>query len=86
MWEGAGSTAVGPSPTMLMLYNNVIVPFAETLVRMERRGIALDRSYLSGQRALAEADRDAAIEIFREKLVQGIQLIDFVVKIIYFVV
>ena len=47
------------------------MPFAETLVRMERRGIALDREFLSGQRALAEADRDAAIEVFREKLVLG---------------
>lgn len=36
-----------------------------------RRGIHLDRDFLNQQRALAEADRDAAIATFREKLVAG---------------
>jgi hypothetical protein len=56
---------------MLDLYFNNLIPFAETLLEMERRGIALDTRYLDAQQAEAEADRARVLAEFERHLVAG---------------
>jgi DNA polymerase-1 len=69
MWER--TAAPQRVPTMLDLYHSLIVPFSETLINMERRGVCVDREWLLQQSKLAERDCQAAKERFRACLVEG---------------
>ena len=56
---------------MLDLYYTMLVPFAQCLLSMERRGIYLDLEYLGQQEAVAEADLEQATADFRRAVAEG---------------